>query len=185
MTKAVIAITGMPGAGKGTVASEVARLFNCPVIHMGDVIREEAKRRGLEPTDENLGRIMLEIRSEFGPAVVAQRCLKSLIPKDPTVVVDGIRSAHEVEEFRRSTERFVLIAVFASTEKRFKRLYGRKRADDPKIRERFRVRDERELNVGLGDAIAMADYVAVNEGKPEETKRAVAEVIRKIKSSLV
>lgn len=186
MTRAIIAVTGMAGAGKTLVADEIARIIDCPVVRLGDVVRHEARVCGVEPTDENLGEIMLQIRAKFGPTVVADRCLARFMdPADPVVVVDGIRSVHEVEAFRKSAEDVVLVAVHASPRTRLARLYDRERVDDPKTRRDFRARDERELDVGLGGAIAMADYVVVNEGKPKETKRAIAEVVRKIKSSLV
>ena len=54
----ILIITGMPGAGK----SEVADAFHnagYPLIIMGDVIREETKKRGLEPNPENTKKVML------------------------------------------------------------------------------------------------------------------------------
>ena len=45
---------GLPGSGK-SVASNVARDMGIEVLVMGDVIRQEAARLGLEPTDQNLG----------------------------------------------------------------------------------------------------------------------------------
>ena len=44
----------MPGAGKSTVAT-ILQQNGFSIITMGDVVREEAKRRNLELTDSNLG----------------------------------------------------------------------------------------------------------------------------------
>ncbi|MEM3018612.1 MAG: AAA family ATPase, partial [Candidatus Bathyarchaeia archaeon] len=74
--KTVIAIAAMPGAGKGT-AAELASDLGIPVIVCGDVVREEASRRRMPPTPENLGSLMLSMRDEEGPDVVAKR----LIPR--------------------------------------------------------------------------------------------------------
>ena len=178
----------MPGAGKTFVAKEMARHLDCRVITMGSVIREEAKRRGLEPTDKNLGKIMLEMRRESGPAVVAERCLEKMkdmrLGKKGVVIVDGVRSMYEVEAFKKPNNRVALIAVSTSPEKRFERLHGRKRKDDPKGWDSFRVRDRRELNVGIGDAVKVADYRISNEGEPKETKRAIADVVKKLRRSI-
>ncbi|NIU39265.1 dephospho-CoA kinase, partial [Candidatus Bathyarchaeota archaeon] len=59
----------------------------------------------------------------------------------------------------------------------FQRLFRRKRSDDPKNWKTFARRDQRELSVGLGDAIAMADYLIVNEGTREEFKVKIHEVL--------
>ena len=53
----IVAITGMPGAGKSTAAHALAKLGWTRVV-MGDVIREETKRRGLEPVAKNSGDVM-------------------------------------------------------------------------------------------------------------------------------
>jgi len=69
--KVVIGVAGMPGAGKATVR-EMVQAMDYSVVVMGDVIREETKRRKLEPTPENIGCIMLKLREEEGPTVVAE-----------------------------------------------------------------------------------------------------------------
>jgi len=94
--------------------------------------------------------------------------------------VDGIRSLAEVEEFRRHFPKFALIAVHSSPEARFKRLYHRQRSDDSASWEVFHERDMRELSVGLGEAIAMAEHLIVNEEKYEVAKRKAKEVLRKV-----
>ncbi|MCZ7397335.1 MAG: AAA family ATPase, partial [Candidatus Methanoperedens sp.] len=50
----IIAFVGMPASGKSE-ASAMARALNIPIVNMGDVVREETAKRGLPPTDENIG----------------------------------------------------------------------------------------------------------------------------------
>ncbi len=177
MKKVVVGIAGMPGAGKATF-NEIAKRKDFTVVVMGDEIREETKRRGLNSTPENIGKVMLQLRKEEGPAVVAKRCIPKIDnAKGKTVFVDGIRSLHEVEEFKRHFPNFILIAVHSSPETRFQRLFRRKRSDDPEGWENFLKRDLRELSVGLGDAIATADYLIVNEGTREEFAMKIHDVL--------
>jgi len=180
MTKVVIGIAGMPGAGKATF-TEVARQKGYGVVVMGDEIRDETKRRGLKPTPENIGKVMLKLREEEGPAVVARRCIPKIEKaKESIVLVDGIRSLHEVKAFRKHFPNFILVAVHSSPETRFQRLFRRRRSDDPKGWETFLERDQRELDVGLGDAIAMADFLIVNEGTKEEFKTKILQVLEAV-----
>jgi len=51
----VIGFCGLPGAGKSTAIEAINDLGF--IISMGDVIRNEAKIRNIEPNDENLGKI--------------------------------------------------------------------------------------------------------------------------------
>ena len=177
MKKVVVGIAGLPGAGKATF-NEIAKRRGFTVVVMGDEIREETKRRGLKPTPENIGKIMLQLRKEEGSAVVAKRCIPKIDnAKGNIVLVDGIRSLHEVEEFKRHFPNFIFVAVHSSPETRFQRLFRRKRSDDPRGWETFLKRDLRELSVGLGNAIAMADYLIVNEGTKEEFKMKIHGVL--------
>lgn len=173
----VLGVAGMPGAGKGTVR-EIVQTMGYPVVVMGDEIREEAKRRNLKPTPENLGMIMLKLREEEGPAAIAKRCIPKMEKMKEKVVVEGIRSLHEVDEFKKHFPNFTLIAIHASPETRFRRLFQRKRSDDPKRWETFRERDLRELSVGVGAAIATADHMIVNEGSKAQLKRKTREVLK-------
>ena len=50
----IIAVVGMPGAGKAVV-SKAASSHGIPVMVCGDVVREETKKRGLASTPENTG----------------------------------------------------------------------------------------------------------------------------------
>jgi len=175
--KIVVGVAGMPGAGKGVIA-RIAQEKGFAIVVMGDEIREETKRRGLEPTAENVGKIMLRLREEEGPKVVAKRCIPKISNASTDIVlVDGIRSLHEVLELEKNFPQFVLVAVHSSPETRFGRLFRRRRSDDPRGWKLFIERDLRELSVGQGNVIAMADHMIVNEGTLEEFKAKIREVL--------
>ena len=174
--KKVLGIVGMPGSGKA-VAREVAEKMGYVTVIMGDVVREEAKRRGVKPTPENLGLIMLELRREFGPDIVAKRTVEKMKRlKNEVIVIDGIRSLDEVEFFKKFYPNLKLIAIHSSPKTRFKRLKMRKRRDDPEDWMEFYDRDRRELGVGIGDVIALSDFMIVNEGTKESLEEEVTKV---------
>lgn len=173
----IVAITGMPGAGKSTAAKALeARGFKRVV--MGDVIREEVRRQGLTPNEKNAGKVMLELREKYGPGAVAEVCLRTLkAMKEEVVVVDGIRSLAEVEVFAR-VGRVKLLAIHASRDRRFKLLTERMRSDAPTTRSSFDERDKRELSIGVGNAVALADESLSNEhSTPEDLERRAVELV--------
>ncbi len=178
-----ILVAGLPGAGKSIVAAVAARI-GLPVYTMGDVVREEVQRRGLEPRPENFNRVARELREKYGPTVVAERTLER-IERDGTrgiILVDGVRSLDEVRVFK-SHGPTVILAVHASPKTRFQRLKARGRPGDPKTWEEFERRDLTELSFGLGSVIALADYMLVNERISREefearAEEALREVIR-------
>jgi dephospho-CoA kinase len=162
----IVCLTGMPGAGKSSVACFLKEK-GFTVVTMGDVIREEAKRQGLEPTDVNLGKMMLKLRQDLGPGAVGQIVLQKLARdgnnnnSSNVVVVDGIRSVAEVEVLKR-VGHVRLLAIHASQDTRFKHLRDRGRADAPSDSDEFSGRDKRELSVGVSEAIALANEMISN-----------------------
>lgn len=178
--KIVVGLAGMPGSGKSLVV-ETAHALGYAVVVMGDVVREETQKRGLRLTPENVGKVMLELREKGGASVIADKCIPRIEQeKSRKVIVDGVRSLSEVDAFKTHFSKFSLVAVHASPETRFNRLYCRRRSDDPDGWALFHERDMRELSVGLGNAIAMAEYLVVNENKRDETKAKVKEILKVI-----
>lgn len=174
----IIGFVGMPGSGK-SVASDVAREMGIRVVVMGDVIRAEARRRGLEPTDANHGMVGDELRRSEGEDAIARRCLED-VSRDETIVVDGIRSGAEVEYFRSVADRFHLIEIFTPPELRLRRIAARGRPDDKNcedISDALERRDARELGWGMGEAIAAAEMRICNDCTLEEFRERIRAVL--------
>ena len=178
--KVVVGITGMPGAGKGVFRRTIQRL-GYPFVIMGDEVREEVKRRELKPNPENLAETMLNLRKIEGSAAIAKRCILKLKNQPRRVVfIDGIRSLNEVEEFKKHFPMFILITIHASPKTRYQRLVRRRRSDDPTDWDTFMERDLRELGIGMGDVISVADYMIVNEGTIRQLKQKTLQFIKKV-----
>lgn len=171
-----IAFTGLPGAGK-TEAVNIAKEMGIKVVSMGDEVRNETLARGLELNDRNVGRIANEMREKHGKDIWAKKCLKK-IEKNGVVVIDGIRNIEEVETFRNSIKNFILVAIHASPSTRYERLIKRQREDDSKKIEDLKEREKRELEWGIGNVIAMADIVVVNEGSLEEFREKIKDILK-------
>jgi len=178
----IIGFCGLPGSGKSTAIEAIADLGK--IVTMGDVIRDEAKKRNIEPSGKNLGKIAKDLREKGGPSVIAKKCIE-LIKNldDEIVIVDGVRSFYEVNEFRREWK-FPLIAIELSDQERFKRLYERARSDDSKSIDEIIQRDKREIGFGLKEVVRNADYKIQNDSTKEmlktKTRKLVLEVIDKI-----
>lgn len=174
----IVCLTGMPGAGKSTVASFLKEKGFAGVI-MGDAVREEARIQGLEPTDTNLGRLMLKLREDLGQGAIAHLVLKKL-ERDGSmgnIVIDGIRSIPEVEVLR-GVGLVKLLAIHASQDTRYRHLKDRGRSDAPGSSDEFAGRDKRELSVGISEAIALADEtLSNNELTLDQLKERACEVV--------
>jgi dephospho-CoA kinase len=151
----------MPGSGKSTIVSAL-KAKGIEVLNLGDGVRAEAKRRNLEPTGDNLGKLMLELRKKNGAGAIAELLTESIKnSQSKVIIVDGVRSTTEIEVLRNVG--FVkLLSIEATADIRYKFLSSRGRSDDPLTREKFEERDNRELGIGIGESIAIADETIVN-----------------------
>lgn len=164
-------------SGKTEVAKALAK-FDVPSVRMGDVVWDEIKRRDQEINESTVAAVANELREREGLGAIAKRCVPLIESQGKgkrALVVDGIRGIAEVDEFRRAFgDSFHLLAIWAGEGIRYSRIASRGRADDAMSLESFREKDRRELSWGLGEALALADSIIVNEGTLEELhKRAI------------
>jgi dephospho-CoA kinase len=172
----VVCVAGMPGCGKEEVL-EVAQELGFSIVRMGDVVREEAKRRGFPITDATVGGMANAERQAHGAGVWAERALPRI--RGDRVLVDGVRGLAELDVFRRAFgEGLMVLAVHASPKTRHARMLRRRRPDDAEGPDALRARDLRELSWGLGDVIATADVVVVNEADRDSFRAAIRERLR-------
>jgi dephospho-CoA kinase len=179
----IIGVVGLPGSGKTEVA-KVAVGLDIPCVRMGDVVWEEVKHRGLEINETNVGIVANELRRKEGLATIARRCIP-LIERNgrgkKAVFIDGIRGIAEVEEFRNAfRQRFHLLGMWANQNTRYRRITARGRQDDASGLRVFQEKDRRELSWGLGDALALADHIIVNENTLAELHKKAAKLIKSL-----
>lgn len=163
--KKIIAIVGMPGAGK-TEAADFFREKNISVIRFGEVTDDGLKEKGLVINSENEKKFREKLRKDFGMEAYAIKSLpkiKAALEKANIICIDGLRSFEEYEYLSKKYEDLILLAIYAPSDVRYKRLKNRKiRSVSPK---NARERDIAELiNLHMGPPIAMADYLIKNEG---------------------
>lgn len=157
----------MPGAGKSTIADGL-KSKGYDAINMGNTVRTEAKKRNLEPTGSNLGKLMLELREKNGPGAIAHLVIPEIEnSKSNVIIIDGVRSNAEIDVLKKYGI-VKLLAIHASIDKRFEFLQQRGRSDDPKTKENFEERDSRELGVGISNSIALSDDAITNNNKTKE-----------------
>lgn len=162
----VMGISGMPGSGKSLI-SEIAIEKGAKIVSMGDVIREEAKKR-----NEDTKTTARKLREEFGDNIVGELTIKKVKTLreegfSNLIVIEGIRSLYEINLFKENFDDFIVLSVFTNPALRFERLKERQRADDSTDYAEFIKRDEMELDFGIGSVIALSDKIIVNESDLE------------------
>ncbi len=199
----VFGVTGLPGSGK-SIISRIAKKEGVYTISMGDVIRKEAERRNCTPGEAAVNlrkqygnnivadRCIQEIFNHSKRRNNRNGHVKKIHnsnnkynkPKkykkieQNVYIIEGIRSPYEVQYFRKRFKNFKIIAIHSNPQERFNRLIRRGRSDDSTDYKVFLERDNRELKFGIGNVIARADYMLINEGHIQNFKTNVRMLIQ-------
>ncbi|MFZ8830260.1 MAG: AAA family ATPase [Candidatus Aenigmatarchaeota archaeon] len=189
----VIGITGTLASGKSTVKNFFLSCFSSSSLSLSDIIEEELEKEGKELKRENFIEKGNELRKRYGNQILAEVAILTLSKKieKEVLIIEGIRNPGEVEFLRKKFGKdFVLIAVDAPREIRFKRLFERKKEGDPKTFEEFLEIDEIDLGNNqpeygqrVGDCLKLADYLIINDGSINELYKKLEEISKSILSS--
>src|SRR3989338_234154 len=182
----IIGLTGKNASGKGEAANYL-KTKGFVYYSLSDVLREEATKRGIEHSRDNLIDLGNELREKFGPNYLAKQInnkigdSKKLSTNDHFFVVDSIRSPYEAKELMKNKD-FILVGIDATIEIRFERLLRRNRLGDAKTLEEFKKQEEREnlksdTNQQLDETFKLADIVIANDETLEELHKKIDEML--------
>lgn len=171
----LIAIVGMPGAGKSLVA-DFFRKKGIPVLRFGDQTDIGLKELGLPLTEKNERWYRENIRKELGMAAMAIKIEPRIIEAaktHDTICLDGLRSWEEYTYLIKPFPQLKLLCIWASPAVRHDRLM--KRPVRPLTREEAQTRDVAEIeNLHVGGPIAIADVLIINQtNDPADLARAL------------
>lgn len=160
----IFIVVGMPAAGKN-----IARLYagtrDMVYYSTGDIVRSEAKTRGLEADPVTSAEISDELRGEDGMGVT-RLALDEILKSGAEVgFLEGMRSWPEIELIREKAEGIV-VAVLTPRWLRYERVVTRGREDDSP--HSFDERDQREIAYGAAIPVALADAYILNTGTMDD-----------------
>jgi len=176
----IIGLTGKNGAGK-TAVCEYLQRRSFEYHSLSDEIREEAGRRGLKITREVLIELGNELRTKYGPGVLAEKILRKL-DSSHNFVIDSIRNPIEADVLKGRND-FTLLAVEADKSVRFERSRKRGREAAAQTLQQFVAEEARELhsdnptNQQLHATRQKADLVVTNNGTLEDLHRRLDELL--------
>lgn len=179
----VIAILGLPGAGKTEVINYLIKKYNWPKVYFGEVTFNEVKRRRLEINEKNERMVREDLREKYGRLHYASQVIKKIeaLPSSTDVLVESLYDWKEYLLFKEKfSGEFITIAIYASSETRYERLAKRpERTLTPEVAQ---SRDYAQIeNIFQAGPIAMANYTINNEGTFKELYKQIDGIINKIK----
>ena len=162
----LLAIVGMPGAGKSVIIDYLTAR-GIPKSYFGGMNLREMEKRGIEITPENEKIFRKQIREEEGADWVARQVIAEvndlISAGQKRIVLDGLYSWTEYRTLKREFPgELTLIAVVSPRHLRYERLANR--PVRPFDRQAARERDYHEIEtIEKGGPIAIADYYILND----------------------
>lgn len=167
--KTIIAIVGLPGAGK----SDAAKYFhkkNLPTISFGKMINDYIEKNNLPHTEEVHKKVREEIRIKNGKealAILNAKNIANALKENSIIVIEGMRSWEEYLYLKKefSNVKIVILCIYTDKHIRYKRISKRNSR-------RELYGEERDINeiigINMGPTIAFADFVIKNNYSLEE-----------------
>lgn len=183
----IIGLTGRNAGGK-TTAGQFLAARGFSYLSLSDVIRDEAKQRGIADVRENLIALGNELRERHGPGALAELTLARMQP-DRNYAVDSIRHPAEVMALKKAGS-FSLFHIFAPLEARFARARTRDRAGDAQTLQDFIRQEEREFassnaaSQQLLETEGLANRLVDNHGTLDELSAELTTALQQLEVSL-
>jgi len=187
----IIAVVGMCGAGKSTLA-DILREQGFGFLRIGQITLDIIKSLGQEPTEENERPVRENLRKKHGMAAFVTLNMAKIeeLYRKGHVVLDGVYSWEEFLELKKKyNDELLCLAVVASPKVRYERLQNRpfdyttdiEMRNRPFTKEDAISRDYHEIEtMNKGGPIAMADFTIVNEETKIELKKKVMKFLKSL-----
>ena len=180
----VIGITGMLGAGKGTVV-EYLETKGFKHYSASDFIVREIKKRGMPVDRDSMNVVGDDLRAIHGSGYVIESLYKEASASHGDAIIESIHTTGEVDALK-GLPGFYLLAVDADPKVRYEHIRSRAGVKDNVSFEKFIADEEREIHStdpgkhNLAGCVELADYKLANDGSVEELHAQVNQVLAEI-----
>ncbi len=181
MQKLVFGIAGEMASGKGTITQYLIHEYKASSYRFSDMLRETLKRLYLPHTRENMQKLSMSIRENYGEDVMAKVMMED-VKNDAhnIVIVEGVRRIADIK-YLKELPGFKLIYIEANMEKRYERIIKRDENPDDKGKtfEEFQEEHKRESELQIKNLKNYADVIIDNNGELKSLYNQVDKMVKK------
>lgn len=182
MKKILLAVVGLPGAGKTETTGYILKKTGWPRVYFGEAVLDEVKKRGLDLNEQNEKAVREELRKEHGMAAMAVINLPKIkeLYKSGSVLIESLYGWEECMLIKREFgDSFKVLAIFASYPTRVSRMAVRQTR--PLTEGQVNERDVSQIeNLHQAGPIARSDWTIVNEASKEELHENIDKILADI-----
>jgi dephospho-CoA kinase len=181
----LIGITGMLGAGKGTIVKYLISGRGFHHYSSRAFIIEEIKRRGLPENRDIMAEVANDLRAKNGPDYIVRELCEQAAGRGVNAIVESVRTLGEIETLKKYQDA-VLFGVTAEPHVRYERIKKRGSSTDNVDFDTFMANEAREdkntdpTKGNLSACLKQADYVFDNSTTLEKLYEQVEQVLIKL-----
>ncbi len=170
----IFGIAGPSLSGKDLAADYLSRRFKLAHIKLGDLVREEAEKRGLVSNKLNLRDVGNDMRATFSPDILADTAIaryKRSMNEHNGLVISDIRHPAEARSLKKANG--ILFYVDASQSNRYARSQERMEPEDSQSFDSFQKEESvhahpvHEYDQDLDAVRKLATYTVINDSSKE------------------
>ncbi len=164
MSKLVICISGLSGAGKSTASKLLRRLHSFPFFEIGHALHAAAKKRGLDVV--TYAKSLEATLGPCGPVMSLIPQLKKISENRDGLVVEGLLSPKDLQLISDAFkgDHIMLLTIKRGREARIRGVMNRRKMSPAKAEEWVKRQDQVRRNQFEIDALErISDRVIVNE----------------------
>lgn len=177
--KIIIGFVGKICSGKGMSADYLVKKYKAQTILFSQSMRDCLSRIYLPTTRENMQKISLLLRENFGQDIFSKTVYADVVSsKKKFLAIDGIRRLDDIKMLSKLPN-FILIEITSPAETRFARLKKRKQnPGDAKVTwAQFLKQDSAETEQTISAVAKKAHYSILNAGSPKDLYSQIDKVI--------
>ncbi|MGM0565793.1 MAG: AAA family ATPase [Bacteroidota bacterium] len=180
----VIGITGTIGAGKGTIVEYLTSKKGFLHYSVRAFLVKELEKRNLPVNRDTMTELANTLRKENSPSFITDSLYNQAKKAGKSAVIESIRTPGEIDSLKSKGD-FLLFAVDARPEIRYKRILERKSETDTISWETFLDNEKREMTAtdphkqNIHKCIEQADYVFNNDSSIENLYKDLEKVLER------
>ncbi|MCE1201698.1 MAG: AAA family ATPase [Bacteroidia bacterium] len=182
----IIGITGTLGAGKGTIVDYLVGRKGFKHFSVRGFLVRSLNERGMPVNRDTMTSLANELRALHGPSYIVDELFREAAKSGGNAIIESIRTPGEIASLR-DKGRFVLLAVDADPELRYKRVFQRGSETDNIDYQTFLSNEQREMHSldpnhqNLMECIRQADYRLTNNGSTEDLFEQTDHILKDLK----
>jgi len=188
----IIGLSGPNASGKGEVAKYL-QSKGYQVYSLSDVLREEAKKIGLDQSRKTLINFGYQLRKKYGEGILVKKVDQQIhqqgIHPEGNIVVDSIRNPGEIKELRKiaNKKKVIILGIDAPERLRYERLLKRGRLGDLKnfpefVQAEKRENSEKKYAQQISKCIQLADKIIINKGSLKQLQQKIDDFLKEIEN---